>query len=162
MLENEAKQGKKAFTAVEMTDMLHKGIFKPTIQGRNPNVRERAIQKNYIDALIIAACERQGVKDGVALRHEEHNDLFATMPGHNVELCCHRHAAGEQTTGSRTLNFYGSQANRISDAISVKRGELMRVRTLLKSRRNSADTASRYHYDDLLMRINTALGLPLE
>ncbi len=162
MLENEAKQGKKAFTAVEMTDMLHKGIFKPTIQGRNPNVRERAIQKNYIDALIIAACERQGVKDGVALRHEEHNDLFATMPGHNVDLCCHRHAAGEQTTGSRTLNFYGSQANRISDAISVKRGELMRVRTLLKSRRNSADTASRYHYDDLLMRINTALGLPLE
>lgn len=162
MLENEAKQGDNAFTAVEMTDMLHNGIFRPTIQGRNPDVRERAMQKNYIDALIIAACERQGVKDGVALHHEKDNGLLASLLGHDTDLCCHRHAAGEQTTGSRTLNFYGSQANRISDAISVKRGELMRVRSLLKTRRNTADTASRYHYNDLLMRINTALGLPLE
>ena len=102
------------------------------------------------------------MKDGVALHHEEDNGLLASLSGHDTDLCCHRHAAGEQTTGSRTLNFYGSQANRVSDAISVKRGELMRVRSLLKTRRNTADTASRYHYNDLLMRINTALGLPLE
>ena len=38
----------------------------------------------------------------------------------------------------------------------------MKIRTLLKGQRNHPDTASRYHYNDLLMRINTALGLPLE
>ncbi len=38
----------------------------------------------------------------------------------------------------------------------------MRVRSLLKSRTGTADKTSRYHYADMLMRINTALGLPLE
>ncbi|MDE6377940.1 MAG: hypothetical protein K2K72_04265, partial [Duncaniella sp.] len=59
--------------------------------------------------------------------------------------------------------FCSSQSNRISDALSIKRGELMKVRSLLKSRRATTRApATRYHYDDLLMRINTALGLPLE
>ena len=34
----------------------------------------------------------------------------------------------------RVLNFYGSQLNRISDAISVKRGELLRIKKLLQNR----------------------------
>jgi len=38
----------------------------------------------------------------------------------------------------------------------------MRVRSLLKSRAGTADKTTRYHYADMLMRINTALGLPLE
>lgn len=162
MIENEAHNGKDAFTAVEMADMLHKGIFRSTLQGRKPDVRERNMQKNYVDALIIAACERQGVKDGVALR--EDNAMFATLPGADADFmpCGHRNAMGEQTCAGRTLNFYSTQANRVSDAISVKRGELMKIRTLLKGQRNHPDTASRYHYNDLLMRINTALGLPLE
>lgn len=59
----------------------------------------------------------------------------------------------------RELSFYGGQVNRISDAISVKRGELLRIKKLLESRRNTSDTAARYHYDDMILRINTALGL---
>ncbi|MDE6038300.1 MAG: zinc-dependent metalloprotease [Duncaniella sp.] len=160
MLENESKNGSKAFTAVEMTDMLHNGIFKPTLQGRTPDVRERLVQKNYIDALIVAACEKQGVKDGVALRDEDSMPLLASLT--SSDICGHNHAAGEQTCGSRRLNFSSTQANRVSDAISIKRGELMRVRDLLKSRKHVADKAARYHYNDMLMRINTALGLPLE
>ncbi len=160
MLENEARNGRDAFTAVEMTDMLHNGIFKSTIQGRTPGVRERSLQKNYIDALIIAACEKQGVKDGVALRAME-SDLPA-INAKTPDLCGHNHALGEQTCAGRKLNFSSTQANRVSDAISIKRGELMRVRSLLKSRTGTADKTSRYHYADMLMRINTALGLPLE
>ena len=183
MLGNEARNGREAFTPIELTDMLHRGIFKSTIAGTTPGVRERSLQKNFVDALIIAACEKQGVKDGVALRAEEERreveKLIETFGGHDHSLCCfgsHSHAdaarsissvygapTGEQSSAPRTLNFYSSQSNRISDAISVKRGELMRIRTLLKNRRGStADTAARYHYDDMLMRINTALGLPLE
>ena len=160
MLENEARNGRDAFTAVEMTDMLHNGIFKSTIQGRTPGVRERSMQKNYVDALIIAACEKQGVKDGVALRDME-SDL-PTIDVKTPDLCGHNHALGEQTCAGRKLNFSSTQANRVSDAISIKRGELMRVRSLLKSRAATADKTTRYHYADMLMRINTALGLPLE
>lgn len=160
MLENEAKNGRDAFTAVELTDMLHNGIFKSTIQGRTPGVRERSVQKNYVDALIIAACEKQGVKDGIALRDRESESLLAGM--NTPDLCGHNHALGEQTCAGRRLNFSSTQANRVSDAISIKRGELMRVRSLLKSRAGVADKATRYHYADMLMRINTALGLPLE
>ena len=66
-------------------------------------------------------------------------------------------ASGELTL--RFLNFYGSQLNRISDAISVKRGELLRIKKLLQSRLGTSDTAARYHYEDMILRINTALGI---
>lgn len=158
MLENEHRNGKDAFTAVELTDMLYKGMFKPTINGAVPNVRERLQQKNYVDALIIAACEKEGLKDGILLTEtymSMHNSL-------TPDLCCHNHALGEQTCGSRKVNFSSTQANRVSDAISIKRGELMRIRALLKSRSNISDRTARYHYQDMLMRINSALGLPLE
>lgn len=59
----------------------------------------------------------------------------------------------------RVLNFYGSQLNRISDAISVKRGELLRIKKLLQNRLGTSDTATRYHYEDMILRINTALGV---
>ena len=59
----------------------------------------------------------------------------------------------------RVLNFYGSQLNRISDAISVKRGELLRIKKLLQNRLGTSDTAARYHYEDMILRINTALGI---
>ena len=56
----------------------------------------------------------------------------------------------------RVLNFYGSQLNRISD---VKRGELLRIKKLLQNRLGTSDTATRYHYEDMILRINTALGI---
>lgn len=46
----------------------------------------------------------------------------------------------------------------MSDAISVKRGELVRILSLLKGKRRSGDTATQFHYEDVIMRIQTALG----
>lgn len=57
------------------------------------------------------------------------------------------------------VNFYGSQINRVSDAISVKRGELLRIKDLLQSRLGTSDIATKYHYKDMILRINTALGI---
>ena len=57
------------------------------------------------------------------------------------------------------IEFTGTQATRVSDAISVKRGELIRVLKLLKSKTNVVSTAVRLHYDDVILRIQTALGL---
>ena len=169
MYENEAMNGNKAFKASEMMDMLHNSLFAKTISGVTPDVRERSVQKNFVDALIIAASENQGVKSGVARSIDADNAaMFVTNPtefGCIGGLCMHshgldsEHSLGERAPGRRNLNFYGSQGNRVSDAISLKRGELMRIRTLLLSKMNSASRDARYHYEDLVMRINTALGI---
>lgn len=161
MLENESRFGKNAFTAIEMMDMLHNAIFKTTLKGGNPDVRQRRVQKNYVDALITAACERQGVKSDILLA-DRSLDPSVTFNNHGA-FCSHdecNRGLGDRPAASRVLNMYGTQANRVSDVVSVKRGELMRIRQLMINNRNTGDRAVRYHYNDLLMRINSALGLP--
>lgn len=149
----------ESFKASEMMDMLHNHIFRPT----RPDMHERSVQKNFVDALIIAANENQGVKDGSKRSFLDEDGEFGAMFHATAERgllqCPDCHAVGERTAGSRILHFYGSQANRISDAISLKRGELLRIRRLLQSRMASANGDILYHYEDLLMRINTALGI---
>ena len=60
---------------------------------------------------------------------------------------------------SRSAVINTEKLNRISDAISVKRGELLRIKKLLQNRLGTSDTAARYHYEDMILRINTALGI---
>lgn len=158
MLENELKNGKKAFTVVEMMDKMHNSIFATTIKGGTPDVIERNLQKGFLDALITAAAESEGVKINKQLTATSGNPYLF----HHTPWCSHNEFAIEQAErmgARRELSFYGGQVNRISDAISVKRGELLRIKKLLESRRNTSDTAARYHYDDMILRINTALGL---
>ena len=158
MLENELKNGKKAFTVVEMMDKMHNSIFATTIKGGTPDVMERNLQKGFLDALITAAAESEGVKINKQLTTTSGNPYLF----HHTPWCSHDEFAIEQAErmgARRELSFYGGQVNRISDAISVKRGELLRIKKLLDSRRNTSDTAARYHYDDMILRINTALGL---
>lgn len=158
MLENESVNGKKAFTVVELMDGLHRGIFATTERGTVPDVMTRALQKNFVDALITAASESEGVKINKKLM-EGHFLLDNRLP-----LCsCDEHARralnSDRMGAPRELNFYGSQINRVSDAISVKRGELLRIKDLLQSRLGISDIATKYHYKDLVLRINTALGI---
>lgn len=158
MLENELKNGKNAFTVVEMMDKMHNSIFATTIKGGTPDVMERNLQKGFLDALITAAAESEGVKITKQLTTTSGNPYLF----HHTPWCSHDEFAIEQAErmgARRELSFYGGQVNRISDAISVKRGELLRIKKLLDSRRNTSDTAARYHYDDMILRINTALGL---
>lgn len=158
MLENELKNGKKAFTVVKMMDKMHNSIFATTIKGGTPDVMERNLQKGFLDALITAAAESEGVKINKQLTATSGNPYLF----HHTPWCSHDEFAikqAERMGARRELSFYGGQVNRISDAISVKRGELLRIKKLLESRRNTSDTAARYHYDDMILRINTALGL---
>ena len=143
MIENESVNGKKAFTVVELMDGLHKNIFGITERGGIPNVMERSLQKNCLDALLTAAAEPEAVK----INKKIADDHF--LLDHATPFCsCY---AAEQ----RALR----QLNRISDAISVKRGELLRIKKLLQNRLGTSDTATRYHYEDMILRINTALGI---
>lgn len=150
MIEHEAVVGRRAFTVVELMDALHRHIFASTERGLMPNVQERSLQKNFLDALLTAAAEPEAVKINKKL-----------MDAHPY-LCpsdCGKEDSHKLNGSARTLNFYGSQLTRISDAISVKRGELLRVKRLLLTRMSTADVATRYHYEDMVLRINTALGI---
>lgn len=167
MFENELQQGKAAFTAVEMMDMLHQHIFAKTIAGQSPNVQERSLQKSFVDALITAAAESEGVK--INKRLYDHQPLIED-DAHRLlcreEACCggthdtHGHAHSHALSSApRRIEMTSTQVGRNSDAISVKRGALLRVMKLLRSRLSSGDSASRLHYEDVVLRIQTALGL---
>lgn len=158
MLENESVNGKKAFTAVELMDGLHRTIFATTERGAIPDVMTRALQKNFLDALITAAAENESVKFSKKLM----NDHF--LLDHQQAVCscdeyAYRSLDADRMGARREVNFYGSQINRVSDAISVKRGELLRIKDLLQSRLGTSDIATKYHYKDMILRINTALGI---
>ena len=133
MYENEMQNGKAAFTPVEMMDMLHKHIFRTTLSGKTPGVMERSLQKSFVDALITAANSGEGVKIN---KHIDTSSL---------------------SSGQRTIEFTSTQVTRNSDALSLKRGELLRIQQLLKARKGAASLDARMHYDDILLRIKTAL-----
>lgn len=137
MYQNEWVNGDKAFSAVDMMQMIHQHIFRKTISGQKLNVMERNLQKAFVDALITAAAEQEGIKVNKKLTDE----------------------LAVSDSRSRTLDMTNSQINRTSDALSVKRGELLRIIQLLKSRRTTGDLSTQMHYDDIILRIQTALGL---
>ena len=145
MYENELQNGSSAFTAVEMMQMLHNSIFQKTIKGQSPNVMERSLQKSFVDALITAAAESESVKINKKLTTD-----------------ANRYQADDCTLASgtsRTIDVTSSQISRTSDALSVKRGELLCILRLLKNQRKSGDLSSQMHYEDVILRIQTALGL---
>ncbi len=159
MAANELHNTDEPFTAVEMIEMLHNHIFGKTKSGQKLDIMERAMQKNYVDALITAAAEGEGLKlnkhladaacpiaDAPCLAFDPHYSL----------------SCRELSSASRILDFGGSQVQRNSDCISVKRGELSRILKLLKSKRQTGDTATRMHYEDMIMRIQSALGQQVE
>ena len=137
MYQNEWANGDKAFTAVEMMQMLHESIFKKTIAGKKLNVMERSLQKSFVDALITAAAESEGVKINKHLTEEQQVN----------------------SSRSRTIDMTMTQITRTSDALSVKRSELIRIMKLMKNRATTGDLSTQMHYDDVILRIQTALGL---
>ncbi|MBO5719925.1 MAG: zinc-dependent metalloprotease [Bacteroidales bacterium] len=159
MLENEYKNGEEAFSAYEMMDMLHKHIFAKTIKGQTPDIMERAIQKSFIDALITSASEGQGIKINKSSKelYEKHPILESE---HQTTLCCQ--ASMEErglSSAPRLLLTSTTQIDRESDVLSIKRGELMDILKLLKSKSNTTNKAVKLHYQDIIMRIQAALGL---
>ena len=141
MYENEWLNGSRAFTPVEMMQMLHQNIFRKTMAGQSLDVMERSLQKSFVDALITAAAEQEGIK--LKAESKKVAEEGGMLRG----------------SGYRTVDMSTSQISRVSDAISLKRGELIRILNLFKSRRSSGDLSTQMHYEDVIMRIKTALGI---
>lgn len=154
MIANENENPNSAFTVIEMMDMLHKHIFATTISGKNPDTMQRNIQKSFVDALITAAAENEGVKINKKI-YEETPEIY----NRKGWCSCAEHNNKELSSAPRILVMGNTQINRNSDAISVKRGELTRILKLLKNRVNNCNEITRLHYEDIIMRIQSGLGL---
>ncbi len=153
MLENESRNGKEAYTTVDLMNDLHRSIFGVTIRGGVPTVVERNTQKMFVDALITAAAASEGIKVNRSIIGEQ------ILNPDDCSICPYHAADAERSGTRRELSFYGSQIARTSDAISAKRGELWRIKDLLNSRAGTQDEATRYHYKDLILRIDNALEI---
>ena len=160
MLENEFKNGDDAFTAYEMMDMLHNHIFAATKRGKRLDVMQRSLQKSFVDALITAAEEGQGLKINKHLA-EMYSKHHLLDDAHDRCICCEESMIERGLSSApRTLKLSSGQVDRTSDAISVKRGELMKILNLLKRKVRTASKENKLHYMDLINRIHDALDLP--
>lgn len=128
MIANETQNGKAAYPASELLSDVYDAVFDKTIKGLSLTVAERAVQKSFIDALIIAA-DRGEVSKEKKIKNEDINF-------------------------DSTKIYTGPK--RISEAISIKRGTMLRIERLMKSKL-ATDQATRYHYEDMLLRIDKSL-----
>lgn len=130
MIANEAENGEEAYTATALLDDLYEALFRKTKERKPLTIVERATQKAFVDALIIAVDRAAVSKTQKSL--QEQDDAFQAALLH-------------------------SGPKRISEAISLKRGVLLAIEKLVKQRTNMADKATAYHYKDLLLRIKQSL-----
>ncbi len=160
MLENEYENGRKAFTAYEMMDMLHDHIFRKTKKGKRLDVMDRSLQKSFVDALITAAAEPEGLKLNKRLAEYDTHPLLDNAG--ERDFCCEEEMAERGLTSApRSLKFSTGQIERTSDAISIKRGELKKIHKLLnKKLKRCRNKQKKLHYQDLVSRIEDALDMP--
>lgn len=151
MYDAEATLGReKCYTPEELFADLHKAVFKGTLAGRSLSVYERMAQKNYIDAIIVSSNKAVEKTTKKALRGDETGCCFASRkPAFTLDT--------QENVQIRMLHF--SSMGRVSEAVSVKRGELLKVLKLAENRRATGDVATRHHYEDLIIRVKEALNM---
>jgi len=137
----------KIMTVSELFDDLRKFIFDKSLKNKSLTIAERMTQKNYVDALII---------DVGRIYEKTEKGIFGKMPmicdyaHHNLE---DKHSIDEQK-----LTLYFSGMKRLSEVGSAKRAELIKVKKIILVAKNTGDEATRNHYEDMLIRLNKALG----
>mgnify|MGYP000421854964 FL=1 len=136
----------KIMTVAELFDDLRKFIFDKSLKNKSLTIAERMTQKNYVDALII---------DVGRIYEKTEKGIFGKMPmicdyaHHNLE---EKHSIDEQK-----LTLYFSGMKRLSEVGSAKRAELIKIKKIILVAKNTADEATRNHYEDMLIRLNKAL-----
>lgn len=146
MLEMEVMKGEKnVYTVYELFKQLRTEIFKPTLKGRALSIAERTLQQNYIDALLVSTDKMLEKITKKGLQMQDPSQL--------------PHTCGLGVETSSLRNIYVSSMSRTSAISTAKRGELLRVLTILEKNRNSAHEATSNHYQDLILRIRQSLQL---
>ncbi|QZE13477.1 zinc-dependent metalloprotease [Halosquirtibacter laminarini] len=144
------EQGHNGYGPHQMLFDLYQHIFKKTIHGRSLNFEDRMIQKSLVDALIISSDRNASKVKGKKLQ----NDVVDSWL--QVELPCF-HTSCDHSSHSLDSNKKFKTGLRADDIVSCKRGTLLQIEKLMKIHRNQGDTATRNHYEDLILRINQSL-----
>ncbi|PKQ63808.1 metalloprotease [Labilibaculum filiforme] len=166
MQQNEAENGEDAYTLTEMMSDLHQGIFSETIKNKKLDVFTRQSQKNFVDVLIIS---QNQTLEKTSKKSLQENQKANCCPFHqHMPLLCdygvksrelfQDHEQEDETSRYANRNLFYATMNRVSDDVSVKRGEMLRIKDLLTNRLKIADEATRFHYQDLILRIEEAMN----
>lgn len=146
MLEMEVMKGEKnVYTTSELFKELRTEIFKPVIRGNALSIAERSLQQNYIDALLVSTDKMLDKVTKKSLQSQE----LSHLP-HTCNL-------GAETNSLR--NIYVSSMTRTSAVATAKRGELLRILSILEKNSKSSHEATANHYQDLILRIRQNLQL---
>lgn len=152
MVDNEIRNGDKALKPIELINDLNAFVFKKTYKGQKLNVYERVTQKNYVDALIV------GIAKKYPLTKLRATTAHLTK-GCNCALHASEHVHMADDPFKDLVEIYKYTATtRASENISLKRGELMNIKNLLVKRKNISDKPTKYHYLDLIRRIEHVVG----
>lgn len=150
MFDSEATLGRaKSYTPEEMFADIHNVIFASSKAGRNLSIYERMTQKNFIDAIIVSSNRAVEKTTKKALHHSNTCCFASKAPEFMIEP--------REEVQLRTLHF--SSMGRVSEAVSVKRGELLKILKLAENKRNTGNVETRNHYEDLIIRIKEALNM---
>lgn len=149
MLEMEMLFGKeKVLTVSSLLNNVNKAVFSPTLAGKTLTISDRMLQQNYVDALLVSTDK---MLEKVAKKSLQQ---LASIKSANTEMPC-----VNMTNATSLRNIYTTGMTRTSDVAVLKRGELLKVLTLLEKSKNQGDETTRSHYFDLTQRIKQSLGL---
>lgn len=154
MYEAEALNGRaNSYTPEALFTDMHNAIFKSSMNSRNLTLFERMTQKNFVDAIIVSS--NKAVEKTTKKALTSHSNTCA---------CCFATKSPEldikQMMEERSLaNLHFTSMNRVSEAVSVKRGALLKIVKLAEQHRRDGAIETRNHYEDLIIRINEALNL---
>lgn len=153
----ENRGGQGCYHATDLLDDLHQALFGKTERsGTALTLHERIAQRNYIDALIISADRGSARKERKALMAPDGEGENAWLTRENICRGTLNEARGFESA-ERRVKYY--QLSRVSDVLPLKRGALLRAAAALRKRQQVEDPTTRYHYNDLLLRVEDALGL---
>ncbi|MGL5786903.1 MAG: zinc-dependent metalloprotease, partial [Bacteroidales bacterium] len=155
MYETEAQIGKQnTYMPEDLFDDVYKSIFKSSIAGKNLTLHERMTQKNFLDAIIVSSNKAVEKTTKKAIRNEASCSRgCCSLASNHLTF----EVAPRPDYSATYLNY--TAMNRVSEAVSIKRGTLFRVLELARSRKNSGDASTRNHYQDIEVRIKEALNL---
>ncbi|MNK14969.1 hypothetical protein D3C87_331020 [compost metagenome] len=155
LLEMESIFGKKnVYTVTELLREIRETSFKQTLKGKSLSLDERMTQQNYVDVLLVSADKLMEKVNKKTLQPLVKNNL--------PELCDLTPRAFKDNTavkGDELRNIHVSSMTRTSDVASAKRGELMKILTLLEKNKTTGDEETRSHYMDLILRIRQSLKI---
>ena len=158
MLESELMQGKEnTFTASDLLEKTAAMVFEPTIKGRSLSVLERMAEQNFVDALLVGSDKLLEKVNKKSLAVSDRLKNPAAVYDCNYMSEPEEHEASVDMPGLR--NFYMSAMSRTSDIGVIKRGQLIKIVSLLEKKSKTGDEITRSHYQDLLLRIRQSLKM---